>query len=1025
MFAGQTHTALRPFLQIKTRTRIFALNFAIAMVYLAAAKLGLTYAVVQANVTAIWPPAGIAIGAALLWGPTVAPGIFLGALAANLSTGGLPAVAALAIASGNTLEAIVTYFVARRSGMGAPPWDQSRHIWILVAIVAFISTPLSASIGILALSFAGLLVEGSAQTAFETWWLGDFSGAVLFAPLVIAWAQQPNKWQPSYRMRRIFEVVGLALATLIVGRLVFSDAAGAERAPFAFFVLPVIVWAVFRFGRRGAMLVIVALATLAVDGTVHRLGPFATENFEESLLLLQSFVGVLAVTTLLMGALLRERSNAEMALQNEQLRLEERVNDRTQQLRNVAEGLAESEGRWRAITESSPDYILIVGPSYSVQFANRRLPLASQLPPIGSSLFALLPDPFAAEVRQSIEHVFQSGQANSLSLEYTTVDGKPLLLDARFTPIMRGHTVVAVSLHLHDVTEPILSSREGERLAKQVRLLLESTGEGIFGVGPDLRCTFANHSACQILGWSVDALLGKDMHEVLLARREGGVAYAREQSPMRRALTQKQSVISEGDMFQTQAGELIPVQYSANPILENGEPVGVAVVFRNVAEGRAMARKLDFLATHDPLTGLINRREFEQRVQRALTLTQKNGVRHVLAYLDLDQVKVVNANCGHAGGDELLRQLTVLLSGEVKPGDALARLDGDEFGVLMCHRLVEDAMPALEGLCKVVREFRFVWEDKTFALGVSIGVTQIDTLTQNMGNALGEADAACYLAKDRGRNRIHVYQTDDAELSKRHGEMQWVVRVQEALTKERFFLACQIIRPIKDSPHLFGGGPHYEILLRMRDEQGFTVPPGAFIPAAERYNLMAGIDRWVISNVFNWLESHRLAMGHVESWTINLSGQSFNDEGLLSFIRDGLISRNIPPASICFEITETAAVANLKGAAHFIATLKQLGCRFALDDFGSGMSSFAYLKNLPVDYLKIDGNFVRDIAVDEVDYAMVTAINRVGQVMGIRTVAEFVENDLILQKLREIGVDYAQGYGIGKPMPLSELSSIA
>lgn|GEM_PF-2785407 len=974
--------------------------------------------------TAIWPPAGIAIGAALLWGPAVAPGIFLGALATNLSTGGLPVVVALAIASGNTLEAMITYIVARRSGLSAPPWDQSRHIWIFVAIVAFIATPLSASIGILALSLAGILSEGSAQVAFKTWWLGDFSGAVLFAPLAIAWAQ-PNKWQPtSDRTRRIIEVVGLALSTLIVGRMVFSEAAGAERAPFAFFVLPVIVWAVFRFGRRGAMLVIVALAALAVNGTVNRLGPFATENLQESLLLLQSFVGVLVVTTLLMGALLRERANAEVALQNEQLRLEERVNDRTQQLQNLADGLAESEGRWRAITESSPDYILIVGPAYVVQFANRRLPLASQVSPIGSPVFALLPDQFAAEIRRSIDSVFLAGQAESLSLECTTVDGKQLLFDARITPIMRNKTVIAVSLHLHDVTEPILNSREGERLAKQVRLLLESTGEGIFGVGPDLRCTFANQSASQILGWSVESLLGRDMHEVLLARREGGVAYAREQSPMLRALEQKQRVMSEGEVFETQVGELIPVQYSANPIIENGVPVGVAVVFRNVAEGRAMARKLDFLATHDPLTGLINRREFEQRVLRALTLTQKNGVRHVLAYLDLDQFKVVNDNCGHAAGDELLRQLTVLLSGEVKPGDALARLGGDEFGVLMCHRLVEDAMPALERLCQVVREFRFVWEDKTFALGVSIGVTQIDTLTQNMGNALGEADAACYLAKDRGRNRIHVYQTDDAELSKRHGEMQWVVRVQEALTKERFFLACQIIKPIKDGAHLFVGGPHYEILLRMRDEQGLTVPPGAFIPAAERYNLMAGIDRWVISNVLDWLGSHRLAMSHVESWTINLSGQSFNDEGLLSFIRDGLTSRNIPPSLVCFEITETAAVANLKGAANFIATLKQLGCRFALDDFGSGMSSFAYLKNLPVDYLKIDGNFVRDIAVDEVDHAMVTAINRVGQVMGIRTVAEFVENDLILQKLREIGVDYAQGFGIGKPMPLNEFSSI-
>lgn len=789
MLTHQADELLRPFLRLQTRTQVVAINALIAIVYLAAAKLGLSYAVVQANVTAVWPPAGIAIGAAFLWGPRVAPSIFFGALATNLSTGDLPLFGAFAIALGNTSEAMAAFLLARRVGFHGGPMNQPKHVWVFLALVALIATPISAIIGTVTLYLSGALAEGAAWAAFETWWLGDLTGALLFAPLVIAWSRPARASLPATeRSNRMFEVGALGVLTVTVGFLVFSSAGGAERAPLAFFVLPVIVWATFRLGRRGAMLVIVALTAFAVHGAANALGPFSVGKLDASLLLLQAFVGVLTVTTLIMGALLRERANAERELQEGQLRLEERVNDRT----------------------------------------------------------------------------------------------------------------------------------------LQVRLLLESTGEGIFGVDPDLRCTFANQSASQTLGWTADSLVGRDMHEVLQARREGGATYLREQSPIFRAFGQRQRVVSEGDVFMTCAGEMIPVQYSANPIIENGKPVGVAVVFRNVAEGRAMARKLDFLATHDSLTGLINRREFEQRVQRALASTQKNSVRHVLAYLDLDQFKVVNDNCGHAAGDELLRQLTVLLSGEMRPGDALARLGGDEFGVLMSQCLVEDAMPALERLCQAVREFRFVWEDKIFALGVSIGVTQIDTLTQNMGNALGEADAACYLAKDRGRNRIHVYHANDAELSKRHGEMQWVVRLQEALAKDRFFLACQVIKPVNENAHAKGAGVHYEILLRMRDEQGHTIPPGAFIPAAERYNLMAGIDRWVINSVLTWLESNQTSMPHVESWTINLSGQSFNDEGLLGYIREQLSSRNIPPASICFEITETAAVANLKGAAHFIGTLKQL-----------------------------------------------------------------------------------------------------
>jgi diguanylate cyclase (GGDEF)-like protein len=385
--------------------------------------------------------------------------------------------------------------------------------------------------------------------------------------------------------------------------------------------------------------------------------------------------------------------------------------------------------------------------------------------------------------------------------------------------------------------------------------------------------------------------------------------------------------------------------------------------------------------------------------------------------MDLDQFKIVNDTCGHVAGDELLRQLSTLLHDRIRQGDTLARLGGDEFGVLLENCQLDHARAIVRLLRETVRDFRFVWEDKTFSIGVSIGVVPLSPDTSTLAAAMSAADASCYVAKDKGRNRVHIYEPDDAELTRRHGEMQWVSRIQDALERDRFVVEYQPIVPT-DNPSLVN--TCFEILVRMRDENDSIIPPGAFIPAAERYNLMPALDRWVINHVIERLSAAPAHLAQLEFFTINLSGHSLGDEQFLDFVMLKLKASKIPADKLCFEITETAAVANLSRAVHVIKRLKVLGCRFALDDFGSGMSSFAYLKNLPVDFLKIDGYFVRDIVDDPVDHAMVRAINQVGQVMGIRTIAEFVENDAILALLRETGVDYAQGYGIARPAPLDE-----
>lgn len=428
---------------------------------------------------------------------------------------------------------------------------------------------------------------------------------------------------------------------------------------------------------------------------------------------------------------------------------------------------------------------------------------------------------------------------------------------------------------------------------------------------------------------------------------------------------------------------------------------------------------LSFQATRDPVTALVNRREFERRLNVTLNLTKTERSQHALMYLDLDQFKVVNDTCGHTAGDEYLRQLGSTLEAQLRKHDTLARLGGDEFGVLLEHCPESHAIRIAEELLETIQKFRFNWEHRTFALGASIGIVFIDEFSGGMSRVLSVADAACYAAKDAGRGRIHVYREDDSTLVRRHGEMQWVSRITEAVQQERFHLFYQLIVPVglEETEE----GVHFEFLLRMEERDGKMIPPGSFLHAAERYNLMPTLDRWVTHTAFSWLASRKEQLDRLEVCTINLSGPSLGNPEFMQFVLKKFDEGEVSPGKICFEVTETAAIGNLMKATRFMSILKDRGCRFSLDDFGAGMSSFAYLKNLPVDYLKIDGAFVKDIVDDPVDFAMVKAINEMGHVMGKRTVAEFVENEAILRKLREIGVDYAQGYGIAKPRPLGEM----
>jgi diguanylate cyclase (GGDEF)-like protein len=426
-------------------------------------------------------------------------------------------------------------------------------------------------------------------------------------------------------------------------------------------------------------------------------------------------------------------------------------------------------------------------------------------------------------------------------------------------------------------------------------------------------------------------------------------------------------------------------------------------------QAESMIRHLD---SHDALTGLANRKQFDQRLQHLLDMAKGEGSSHGLLYVDLDQFKVVNDTCGHFAGDQLLKALAQVLKEPMRDSDMLARLGGDEFGVLLETCPLDRAERIAEGILRAVKEFRFEWAGKVFVPGASIGLVMVTAESESINELLSAADVACYTAKDLGRNRVHVYRSDDADLARRRGEMEWVTRINNALENDRLVLFSQrIVRVVPD-----GTPDNYEFLVRMRGEGG-EILPGAFIPAAERYNLMPAVDRWVVDAAFRHVAACAAHHGveRIGTAFINLSGASLSDAGFLAYLLDKIGEHRVPAGAVCFEITETAAIANMKTAVDFIRQVRDAGAHFALDDFGMGMSSFGYLKSLPVDYLKIDGEFVRDVATDPVDEAIVEAINRIGHAVGLRTIGEHVESPDTLPLLARIGVDFAQGYGIQRP----------
>jgi diguanylate cyclase (GGDEF)-like protein/PAS domain S-box-containing protein len=681
--------------------------------------------------------------------------------------------------------------------------------------------------------------------------------------------------------------------------------------------------------------------------------------------------------------------------------------------------LQESEARYRRLVEGLPDIVYAFSIHRGALYWSPRVREVLGFSPAG-----VADDPYRwhdsihpDDLARVDAAIAAFGQGQPYALEYRIRDasgGWHWLYDRSI-----GRRVTADDVLIEGVATDITDRKRAEQALYEEKeralVTLHSIGDAVITTDAAGLIEYLNPVAEALTGWTLSEARGRPLDEVFHIVDESTGQPAT--NPALRCLAEGRSVSLSGHCgLVSRSGRRHAIQDSAAPIRDRaGQVFGAVLVFSDVTEARRLSQAISYQASHDALTGLVNRAEFERRLRQTIEMAREEGSRHALCYLDLDQFKLVNDTSGHVAGDELLRQLGTRLRDHVRQRDTLARLGGDEFGVLVEHCSVADAVRVANGLRGAVESFRFLWEDRSFNVGVSIGLVPIDAGSGDFVTVLSAADAACYVAKEQGRNRVHVYQGDDAELARRHGEMQWAARLPQALEQGRLLLYAQRIVPLGEEED---DTAHYEVLLRMRGEDGGIILPTAFLPAAERYGLAPKLDRWVVGAVLQCLAADARRLEKLRLCSINLSGHSLGDEGFLPFVIEQLQRSRVPPDKLCFEITETLAIANLTNATHFIRALKAEGCRFALDDFGSGLSSFAYLQNLPVDYLKIDGHFVRDVAGGGVGFTFVRSINEIGHVMGKKTIAEFVEDTATLERLREIGVDYAQGFLFGHPRPL-------
>ncbi len=640
-----------------------------------------------------------------------------------------------------------------------------------------------------------------------------------------------------------------------------------------------------------------------------------------------------------------------------------------------------------------------------VELIGRRL--ADLVPPeyselVNENIRRRLAGESAAE-RYEIDMVGLQGQMSRLEVASSVID-----YDKGNALLITGVEIIPTQ------TTPALRAG-GDAAPTPQQLALASLAEAIIATDERGRITFMNPAAERLTGCEAVQATGKLLEEIVSLVDESDRRLLAD--PVHQALSSG-APVSLGRralLLARNTGGERSIELSASPVRnEAKELVGAVLLLHDVTELRGLARQMSYQATHDALTGLVNRREFERRLEEAIDGGHRGDGQHVLCYLDLDHFKLVNDTSGHLAGDSMLREVAKLLRDAVRDSDTVGRLGGDEFGMLLVGCPLEKARQIADDVCRSVGDYRFVWKDRIFNIGVSVGLLEISRESGSLEELLAAADTACYVAKKQGSGRVAVYSARDEALARHSGEIQWLQRLQGALKENRFQLYHQIIVPT----HGANGGPALEVLIRLRDENGKELAPAEFMRAAERYRLMGLVDRWVVQNTLAALGRGALPVPPERSVAINLSGQTLGDLQFLEFVVECLDSTGVAPGQVCFEITESAVVANLEHARRFVGVLHGLGCQFALDDFGSGVGSFSNLKNLPLDYLKIDGSFIRNLGRDTVNQAMVTAMIKLARTLNFKVIAEQVEDSASIEAARRMGVDYLQGFAIGRPQPL-------
>lgn len=649
-----------------------------------------------------------------------------------------------------------------------------------------------------------------------------------------------------------------------------------------------------------------------------------------------------------------------------------------------------------------------------IELIGRRL--ADLVPPEYSELVAenihrrLLGEP-AAE-RYEIEMVGVQGQVTRLEIASTRIE-----YDKRAALLITGVEIIPTQ------TQPALRQPPDTPTTDPQALALASLAEALIVTGLDGRITFMNPAAERLTGTEGASAVGKPLEDIVSLVDESDRRLVTD--PVHQALTAGAAVnLSRRALLLSRAGgSERSIEVSASPIRDgtasaagrDGEVLGAVVMLHDVTESRGLARQMSYQATHDALTGLVNRREFERRLSEAIESGQRGEGQHVLCYLDLDHFKVVNDTSGHLAGDSMLREVAKLLRDAVRDSDTVGRLGGDEFGTLLIGCPLEKARQIADDLTRSVGDHRFVWKDKIYNVGVSIGLVEISRESGTMEELLTAADTACYMAKRQGPGHVAVYSARDEALARHTGEIQWLQRLQVALKENRFYLYHQQIVPAQDED----SGPSMEVLVRLQDESGRELLPADFMRAAERYRLMGLVDRWVVQTTLAALGRGAIPLPAQRSLAINISGQTLGDAQFLEFVVECLDTTGVTPGQVCFEITESAVIANLDHARRFVGVLHGMGCQFALDNFGSGVGSFSSLKNLPLDYVKIDGSFMRNLARDSVNQAMVAAMIKLARTLNFKVIAEQVEDTAAVEAARRMGVDYLQGFAIGRPQPLA------